>query len=499
MDNYADYDGLGLAELVERGEVSAAELVEDAIEQIERVNPTLNAVVYKTYDRARRQAAEPEGLGKGPFRGVPFLVKDLHAEEVGHPSTCSNKLLLNWKAPKDAELVLRYREAGVVILGRTNTPEFGIYGVTEPDLRGPTRNPWDTNRTPGGSSGGSASAVASGCVPLAHGGDGGGSIRIPSSHCGLFGLKPTRARNPGGPYHGESWSGFVSEHVLTRSVRDSAAMLDCTHGSDLGAPYQVHPPARPYREEVGADPGKLRVAFTSQPLFGGTTHQDCKTAVEEAAKLAESLGHHVEEARPDLDYSSLLRAYLTVVTSNTSRAVEEVAERMGVRATSDGFEDATWLIKLIGDKFRASDLLRVQDQIHGASRQMASFFQDYDVLLTPTTALPAVEIGAFALKKSERIALEVLKRAPAKPLLMKALDEMAKGPITATPNTMLFNMTGQPAMSTPLYQSGAGLPIGTQWVGRFGDEATLLRLAAQLEAAQPWDERLRAQQRNKWS
>jgi len=485
MDDYEKYDGLGLAKLVVDGEVTPEELLEACLARIEARNPDLNAVVHPMFERARRDAKSKD-LPEGPFHGVPFLLKDLMAEDAGEPSTSSCKLLANNVAKRDSELVKRFKQAGVVIAGRTNTPEFGIYGVTESVMRGPARNPWNRDHTTGGSSGGSAAAVASRMVPLAHGGDGGGSIRIPAAHCGLFGLKPTRARNPMGPTVGEAWSGFVSEHVLTRSVRDSAAMLDATQGPDLGAPYQVLPPARPYLEEVGAAPGKLKIAYTTDALFADDTHADCVAAIERSAKLAEELGHHVEEACPTFDKDLLVQAYLIVVAANTAADVRTAAAIAGRKAMSSDVEPATWLLKTLGDNVSAGEYQWHLNAIRKAARELAAFFADYDVLLTATAARPPVKVGEFDLTGGQRFQLGLLRTLPLKVLLDAAMKELPKGPMAATPNTMLFNMTGQPAMSTPLHWNEAGLPIGTQWVSRFGDETTLFRLAAQLEEAAPW-------------
>lgn len=486
---YESYDGLGLAALVRQGEVSPAELVEACLARVAAYNPAINAVVHEMTRRARSQARQADELPEGPFRGVPFLLKDLKAEDAGEPSTGSCTLLADWVAPRDCELVKRFKRSGVIITGRTNTPEFGIYAVTEPEMRGPTCNPWDTAHTPGGSSGGSAAAVAAGIVPLAHAGDGGGSIRIPASHCGLFGLKPTRGRNPMGPYAGEGWAGQVSEHVVTRTVRDSAAMLDATQGPDVGAPYEVRDPANPYMTEIERAPGALRIAFTDEALFGEVTDPDCIRAVEDAAALAAELGHHVERARPSFDKKLLIRAYLLMVSAGVATAVRAAGERAGKTPRSRDFERPTWLMKLIGDRTSASEYLWHRQAIHKASREIAGFFEQYDVLLTPTTARPPVRIGEFSLSALERFQVGALQALPFRKLMDVALDTMPQGPMSATPNTMLFNMTGQPAMSTPLWWSPSGLPIGVQWVGRFGDEATLFQLAAQLERARPWADR----------
>lgn len=485
---FDSYDGLGLAKLVADKQVSPRELVDEAIDRIERLNPAVNAVVHRQYERARREA--DGALPAGPFRGVPMLLKDLLGEQQGEPCTYSNKLLVDVRATHDSELVARLLRAGVVVVGRTNTPEFGILAVTEPALRGPARNPWDLDHTTGGSSGGSAAAVAARLVPFAHGGDGGGSIRIPAAHCGVFGLKPTRARNPTGPFVAERWGGLVVEHALTRSVRDSAALLDATQGPDLGAPYHVLPPARPYLEEVATPPGKLRIAFTTRALFGNDMHPDNVAAVHDAAALCRELGHDVEEATPEFDKATLVRAYLTKVAAGIAYSVRVAGEKSGKTPRSSDFEPPTWLLKLIGDAVSAGDYVYLSEAAYAAARQLAGFFERYPVLLTATAARPPVPVGALALKRGELLQLEVLRRAPLKKLLLVALETMSEGSLAATPNTMLWNLTGQPAMSVPLVWNAQGLPIGTQFVGRFGDEATLFRLAAQLEAARPWAGRL---------
>jgi amidase len=481
---YERYDATGLAELVRRREVTPAELVEAAIERIEASNPAVNAVVRKMFAEARSAAAAP--LPDGPFAGVPFLLKDLMAAYAGVPLTSACQFLAGFVPAYDSELVARHKRAGLIVAGKTNTPELGIMGFTEPRLFGPCRNPWNTGHTPGGSSGGAAAAVAAGMVPMAHGGDGGGSLRIPASCCGLFGLKPTRGRNPLGPVYGESWCGLVQEHAITRTVRDSAALLDATCGPDLGAPYFAVPPARPFLQEVGADPGRLRIAFTAEPLFGESTHPDCHAAVEDAAALCASLGHHVEEARPRFDKSALRRAYLAVVAVNTARGIEHAGEVMKRRPTAAEFEPETWLLGVIGRRMSAASYQAAIELLHLSSRGIASFFKGHDIFLTPTLAHPPLAIGALALKPADAAAIAALRRVPLRALLDAVLAKMAAQAFEATSNTMLFNQTGQPAMSVPLFWSSAGLPIGSQMVARYGDEATLFRLASQLEHARPW-------------
>jgi len=484
---FDEHDATGLAELVRTGQIGAAELVEAAIARIEARNPALNAVVHTQFERARREAAQPR---TGSFAGVPFLLKDLGAEDAGEPSTGSCQLASAWRADRDSELVARYKRAGLIILGRTNTPELGIMGTTEPAFRGPTRNPYSPTHSSGGSSGGSAAAVAARMVPAAHASDGGGSIRIPASHCGLVGLKPTRGRNPQGPFGGERWAGLVEEHVLTRSVRDTAALLDATAGPDDGAPYQVRDPARPFAAELGQPPGTLRIAFAAQALFADTLHPDCATAVADAASLARSLGHEVEEAVPTFDRAALIRAYLLVVAAGVSGEITAAAARAGRPARVRDVEPTTWLLHVVARTLTAADHAAAVAEIRRAARQVAAFFTRYDVLLTATTARPPVTLGELAPSRMELFQMGLLRRAPLRALVLRALDEAAHGPLAATPNTQLFNMTGQPAISLPLSWNAAGLPIGTQWVAPFGREDLLLRLASQLEAARPWSKRL---------
>jgi amidase len=490
FEEYASYDGLGLAELVRRGEVQPAELVEEAIRRIERVNPQVNAVIEKTYDLAR--AAVGAGLPGGPFRGVPFLLKDIMADYAGVPSTRCSRFLKDYRPDHDSEIVTRHKAAGLVILGKTNAPEFGLLPVTESELFGPTHNPWDLTRTSGGSSGGSAAAVATRTVPLAHGNDGGGSIRIPAACCGLFGLKPTRGRTPVGPDIAEAWQGLAINHVLTRSVRDSAAMLDATAGPDVGAPYYPTPPARPFLEEVGADPGRLRIAFTSEPLLPAQVHADCAAGVRQTARLCEELGHQVVEATPRIDGQAFARAFLTMVCAETRAGVADAERLIGRKATAAGFEPQTWSMVLLGDQFSAGDLAAAMETIKGTGRQVGRFFEDYDLLLTPTVAMPPVKIGALQPKAKDLTAMKVLGRLNAGRLMrtFADIDGLAAETFAFIPFTPLFNATGQPAMSVPLVWNEEGLPIGMHFVGRYGDEATLFRLAAQLEQARSWANRV---------
>jgi len=468
LDEVAHLDGMAQADLVRRKEVQPIELVEAAIERIERLNPTLNAVVTPMYEEAL--AAAKNNISKGPLAGVPFLLKDLLAAYKGVPMSLGSELMRNFVPDHDSELVGRLKRAGLIIVGKTNTPEFGILPTTEPRLFGPSRNPWDTERTTGGSSGGSAAAVSSCLVPLAHGNDGGGSIRIPASCCGVFGLKPTRARNPLGPDFAEITGGLVAEHAVTRTVRDSAALLDATSGPDEGDPYWAPPPMRPFLQEVGADPGKLRIAFTTEANAGVKIHQDCVKAVEDAAALCRDLGHEVVEAAPEIKGDLVVQAFLAVWSAGVASTLDGIARMTRQPPGPDRVEPLTWAVYEMGRKTTASDYLLAIQLLQGLGRVLARFLVDYDVWLTPTLGEPPVPLGTF-------------DSPPENPL---------QGFFRATqfvPFTPVCNCTGQPAMSVPLFWNAENLPVGTHFVGRFGDEATLFRLAAQLEEARPWADR----------
>jgi amidase len=491
MSGFGDYDkfdGLGLADLVRRKEVKPSELVEEAISRIERLNPQLNAVVYKMYELGRK--AGDGDLPDGPFKGVPFLMKDLMMAYDGVPLTNGSRFFKDFVPDHDSELVKRFKATGVIVVGKSNTPEFGLVPITEPELFGATNNPWDLSRTPGGSSGGSAAAVAAHIVPLAHASDGGGSIRMPASCCGVFGLKPTRGRNPIGPDFGEAWRGLTCDHVLSRSVRDSAAMLDATAGPDIGAPYYAAPPARPFLSEVGTDPGKLRIAFTSKPFLGTTVDKDCVKALEVTARLCQDLGHEIVQAAPEIDGRAFAKSFLTIVCVETRAAIEESQMLLNRKASCKDFEASTWVLSLLGKQRRAPDLSKALNLAQLTARQIGDFFRKYDILLTPTLAMPPVATGALQPKGSRAVAMRLLGSLNAGRLINKlsGIDILAEHVFGFMPYTPLFNVTGQPAMSVPLYWNDKGLPIGMQFVGRYGDEATLFRLAGQLEKAKPWSD-----------
>ena len=473
-DDLSHLDATAQAELVRSGQATPSELVEAAIERIERVNPELNAVVTPLFESARAQAAS-DALPDGPLRGVPFVLKDLSCHSAGDPFHEGMAFLKErgWTETEDTALATRFRAAGLITVGKTNTPELGILPTTEPLAYGPTRNPWDTSRSTGGSSGGSAAAVAAGLVPVGHANDGGGSIRIPASECGLVGLKPTRARVSSGPEFGDVMGGLTCELVVTRSVRDTATVLDAVHGMEPGDPYTAPGPSRPYLEEVGADPGRLRIGvMTASP--GGTVavHEDCVTATEVAARLLESLGHEVDVSHPKaLDDPDYTGHFITNWAAGSAWSLDYWSRRTGAVIGPDDVEPLTWALAEVGRSSDAAAWLWAREWLQVNAREIAGWWTEgHDLLLTPTIAEPPPPLGTF-------------DSPPDNPLqgLFRAAE--------VVPFTPPFNGTGQPAISLPLHWNADGLPIGVQLVAAFGREDLLLRIAAQLEAAQPWVER----------
>ena len=464
----ATLDLLDLAGLVRRGEATAAELTEDAIARIEAVNPVVNAVVTRFDEEARRVAREPTEPG-APLAGAPFLVKDLYCHYAGQVTSGASRLLTGNVVDHDSELMSRYRRAGLVTLGKTNLCELGTLGTTEPALFGPTRNPWDLGRSSGGSSGGAAAAVASGMVPAAHGGDGAGSIRIPASCCGLFGLKPSRGRITLGPDLGDSLGGIVNEHVLSRSVRDSAALLDATHGPMTGDPYHAERPERPYLQEVGRFPGRLRVAVTSHSLLGTRVDPACVAAVHDTARLCEQLGHHVEIAAPPIDAGQYDLLYRRFWAMTATRSVWAITRMTGQdpAALARELEPFNQHLFETGSRVLAADYVTDLVWFHQFGRTLARFLGNFDVWLTPTLGSPPPHLGHFdaGLHGGEVV-------------MDRFMEFLAF--------TTFANMAGLPAMSVPLWWTDDGLPVGSQFNGRMGAEGTLFRLASQLEAARPW-------------
>jgi len=465
----ARMDAVAQAELVRTGEVAATELVEGAIERIEALNPELNAVITTMYERALDAAARvpPDA----PLAGVPFLVKDLVVEIAGVPFHEGSRYLSHHVSTYDSEIVRRWRRAGLVILGRTNCPEFGMVPATEPMLAGPTRNPWDVTRSTSGSSGGSAAAVASGMVPMAHGNDAGGSIRYPASACGLFGLKPTRARNPLGPEYGDAISGWACEHALTRSVRDSAVLLDATSGVDIGDPYPAPVPVRPFAAEVGADPGRLRIAYTAETPEGVAAHPDCVAALDDAVALLADLGHEMVQADlPGLtpDVGACIGE---VFMAATDWIVRYWIDRVGREPGPDDLEPLTRAYRDRGRAIPAGRYLQAVETCQRFGRTVARFLTGADLWLTPTLSTPPPPIGEITSTDDD------------------PLRAGRAGAATVAYAGVVANITGNPAMSIPLFWNADGLPIGAHFLGRFGDEATLFRLAGQLEQARPWANR----------
>jgi len=488
FEEYRQHDALGLAARVAAGEVSAAELLELAIERAEAVNPAVNGLIIPLYEQARERAA---GALSGPFAGVPMLVKDLFQEIGGAPAYFGNKALkkADFRAPEDSELVRRWKAAGLVPFGRTNTPEFGSKGVTEPEAYGPTRNPWNLQHTPGGSSGGSAALIAAGVVPMAGGNDGGGSIRIPAACCGLFGLKPGRGRTPWGPEFVEALHGISVNHVLSRSVRDSAAALDATHGDEHGALFHIAPPQRSYLSELERDPAPLKIGFSTRSPIGTPVSPEAVKAVEGAARLLESLGHQVEEATPEIDMLAMSMDWLGIWFAKCASEVERVKELTG--CGDEGFELDTLALAAFGHATRADAYLNFYQRSQLYSRQLADFHGRYDFWMTPTLAMEPAAIGAADTPPWQQRILKVVLKLRAETLIMKSgmIEQMAKENMKYVPFTQLANFTGVPAMSVPLHWCASGLPLGVQFVGTHGDEGKLLCLAGQLEKAQPWFQR----------
>ncbi len=461
-------DATAQADLVSTGEVSPIELVEAAIERAERYDSKLNALTYRWFDAAR-QLATSSDLPEGPFRGVPYLLKDLYAAEAGKPLSNGSKAYkaADYVSPEDTTLVSRYKASGLISLGRSNSPEFGSVPVTEPEAWGPTRNPWDLSRTPGGSSGGSAAAVAAGIVPIAHASDGGGSIRIPASCCGLVGLKVSQGRISMGPYRDESNLGV--EHCVSRSMRDSARLLDATHGPGIGDVIIAPTPRRPFIEEVGADPGQLRIGLLDFNPRGGDIHADCVEGVHKTAKLLESLGHHVEPGFPEIfSDNEIGRAFSMLWSTNMGTAIRRFSDALGREMTPNDIEAMNWAQAEFAKGVNGVDFSLAQASSILFRRAIQSWWsQGWDLLLTPTLSAPPLPIGSMP-NNPER---------PMSPLVTAG---------AWVSFTSQFNISGQPAISLPLHRNADGLPIGMQLVAAYGREDVLIRVASQLEQAAPW-------------
>jgi amidase len=481
---YESFDAVGLANLVQRGVVSPAELLQAAIERAELWNPAINAINYKMYDHARSTIRND--LPLGPFHGVPFLIKDLLADYAGAPLSSGSRFTQNWVPQRDSELVRRIRQAGLVVFGKTNVPEFGLNFVTEPALFGPTCNPWNLARSPGGSSGGSAAAVAAGIVPMAHGNDGAGSIRIPASYCGLFGLKPSRGRTATGSDIMRMWESMVVENVLSRSVRDSAAMLDVLSGPELGSSVSLPKPDGSFLQRLNKPVSKLQIGFTDQPFFSGHVNSEMAGYLDKAGRLCQDLGHSVEPVSLKINSAEVARAYIIVISGEIAASIKRFSDALGHKPNRRDLERQTAVVCHIGEHMSAADFAWASHVLDNASRHMAGFFKDYDVLMTPTMPSEPPLIGECAPSFFEQSLLEILTYVPFSSLLHKAIEHAATRNFSFYPFTPIFNISGQPAMSVPLYWDKQGLPVGIQFAGKTGDEATLLQLAHQLEQALPW-------------
>jgi amidase len=475
-DEYRSFDALALADLVRSGQVSAEELLDLALERAAATDDRIAAVVYVQAERARRAIAA--GLPDGPFTGVPFLIKDLGCDAVDFPTCMGSALYRDYRYSVDSELFTRLERAGLVTFARTTSPEFGIGPTGEARVYGrPTRNPWNLDHVAGGSSAGSAAAVAAGIVPIAHGSDGGGSVRIPASSCGLFGLKPTRARLPDGPSAGEGWAGMAIDGFLTRSVRDTAALVDATHGPDLGTPYYAPPLEGSLLAALSVPPRRLRIAYSTLSFTGDPVHADCRAAIEHTASLCAAAGHELVEADPQVEIHRFMRSWTNIVACGTELTVRSREAELGRPATADELDGVTRGAVALGRTLSGADYLDAVNTVHDIGRQMARFLADergFDMLLTATLAEPPAEIGRFKPDNEDFVDYRMGPR----------------GVLAYSPFTALANGTGQPAMSVPLYWSSGELPIGTHFMARAGEEAVLLQLAAQLEQADPWFNRV---------
>ena len=465
ISDYSEHDGVALGQMVAKGEVTPLELVDAAIARIERHNGTLNAVVHTAYDEARERAKGP--LPDGPFKGVPFLIKDLGMPVAGWPRTSGSKFASHIVDAQDGGLTRRYREAGVIPLGKTNTPEYGITGTTESALLGPCRNPWNPAHISGGSSGGAASAVAAGIVPMAHASDGLGSIRIPAACCGLVGLKVNRDRVPNLPDAYDYAAGFVVDHVVTRTVRDSAIMLDATGIPEPGSPYALPPKVRPYAQEIETSPGKLRIAWSSETANGRPIDPEVQAALERTATLLTRLGHEVVEKGLGIDYRALYAARGPVSGANFAGGMERLIDEVGREPEQDELEPLTWASLKGGRRVTGAQAFRALQDLRALNRFTLAFFEDWDVYLCPVLGTPVPEVGFI-----DPVNLEP--------------KEVNRRQGKVFPFTPPMNFSGQPSISLPLEMDSNGLPIGMMFSSRYADEATLFRLAAQLEKEAPW-------------
>lgn len=491
---YEQYDALGLAELVKKAEVSPMELLETAQHRIELLNPSINAVNFSFFEQAKASLASPGSMtsSTAPFAGVPFLIKDILLHVKGWPLTQGVGALQQFTSSEDSYYVSKCRQAGLIFLGRTNLPEFGLKGHSDNKFFGASKNPWDLSRTPGGSSGGAAAAVASGMLPMASASDGGGSIRIPASYCGLFGLRPSRGRVSCGPHYAEVWDGMVSDHVLSRSVRDSAAMLDVLAGPMPGDPYFLPNPEQNYRQIINQAPKPLTIAYTLKSPIGTPVDEEAKRAVIKTLAMLEDLGHQVEEAQPAINGEALAQCYLMVYFGHVAAMYQDLVAQVGEKQAKAHTELDTQVLAMLGQTASARNYVASHFRWNEFARTMGEFHQRYDLYLTPTTAQKPALIGSQDMPFLEQLGSKFILRFKLGKLLLATgmVEKQAKDNLSRVPFTQLANFTGQPAMSVPLYFSETEqLPYGVQFMAPLSDEATLLQLAAQLEQAYPWDNR----------
>lgn len=485
FSQYRQFDALSLAKLIRQGETNPAELLEIAIARLDAVNPRINAVVEPLYAFGR--SAAKENQTSRPFAGVPFLIKDLSLELAGTHLRSGSRGYKDYVSFDDSEAVRRIKKAGLVVFGKTNTPEFGLTPFTEPKLFGPSRNPWNTEFTTGGSSGGSAAAVAAGVVPMATASDGGGSIRIPASCCGLFGLKPSRGRIPLGPRYGEGWGGAIVEGCVSRSVRDSAAYLDAMQGAMQGDPYVIEKPSRPYAQEVGADPGRLRVGVSCDHVLGMPIDDACRDAIDHAVNILRLLGHEVETCSLPYQKEDLTKAFLTVVAAETAAEINVLSSFLGRKVRPSDVEPNTFALQLLGKGFSSVEYAEAKRRWNDLTRRTAVFHEKYDLLLTPTVATRPFKVGSLQSTPSEKRLVDLVNTLGMSAAVRSQVDPLAEKIFGWIPWTAFANMTGQPSMSVPLFRTPEeNLPVGVMFTAPFGAEDLLIRLASQLEKAAPW-------------
>lgn len=486
--HYKEYDGLGLAELIKKKEVKPTEVLSEAIKAIEEHNPKLNAVINKFYEKAEKQA-ENVNIERA-FAGVPMLLKDIAQEVEGENITAGSKAYHGYRAKSDSTYVKQVRKTGAIFVGQTNVPEFALMGITEPKYYGPTRNPWNLGHTPGGSSGGSAAAVATGMVPIAGANDGGGSIRIPGSYCGLFGMKPSRGRTPVGPVYGRLWQGASVDHILSRTVRDSAAMLDEIKIYEKASAFHAPPFEGSYFQQVQGGPAeKLTIAFSIQSPLGAEVHKECQEAVYKTARLLESMGHNVVEMDAPVDGRKIAKSYLTMYFGEVAATLASLEDVLGRKAKMSDVELPTWILGLVGKATSAEEIVLSIREWDNAAIAMEAFHETYDFFMTPTTAFPPAKIGELEPTSSEKLAMTAAGKLSLSGILKKAgtVEQVAENNLKRTPFTQLANLTGQPAMTVPVHLTPDGLPVGVQFMAARGREDLLYALAGQLEQTDIWN------------